>query len=97
MAKKKTTTKTNLSVTYSSDPEQLKKNVEEAYETAETTEEVEVVYDPEDDYRSQDELDPVAAECSEKLNHLLYMVHADRFSENQLRKLRAQLATVNVE
>lgn len=51
----------------------------------------------EDIYLDNDELDPFQLEVAEKLGHLIYMVRRGRYSDNQIRKLRAQLASVNVE
>lgn len=45
----------------------------------------------EDAYLSQSEMTPNARYCSEVLNDLLYKLHRDKLSVNDVNKLRAQL------
>lgn len=45
----------------------------------------------EDSYLSQSELEPNARWVSELLNDILYKVHRDKYTTNEINKLRAQL------
>ena len=51
----------------------------------------------EDTYLDNDEMDPFQRDVAEKLGHLMYMLRRGNYSDNQVRRLRAQLAAVNVE